>query len=249
MMKLSILVPVYNEARTALELLSRVCGAPLPHGVAKEIIIVESNSTDGTRELVQNFVKANQALPLKLILQERPRGKGNAVIEALKAASGDIVLIQDGDLEYDVGDYPALLQPILDGRADFVLGSRHLSAGSWKIRKFEKDPYKSILLNLGGIFFHGIFNLLYGQHLTDPTTMYKVFRRKCLEGISLVSHRFDFDFELVAKLIRAGYKPLEVPVSYQSRGFGEGKKVRVFRDPFLWLWAIFKFRFCRLENG
>lgn len=229
-------------------LLHQVWNAPIPTQ-EREIIVVESNSTDGTRDIVKRFVdEKNRLTPgaMKLILQEKPKGKGNAVREGFEAVTGDIILIQDGDLEYKVEDYPILLEPILAGRTKFVLGSRHLAAGTWKIREFEHSPFKSVLLNFGGVFFHTFFNVLYGQSLTDPTTMFKVFERRCIDGLYFESNRFEFDFELVAKLIRAGYSPLEVAVSYTSRGFEEGKKVRIFRDPIRWLGAILKFRFSRL---
>lgn len=244
-MKLSVVLPVYNEAAHVGVLLEQVLEQPLPGGLEKELIIVESNSTDGSRGVVKAFAWRNSDI-VKLILQNKPMGKGNAVREGLAAATGDIILIQDGDLEYDVKDYPQLIQPILDNQADFVLGSRHLSAGSWKIRKFKENPFSSYFLNFGGKVFHAFFNLMYRTKLTDPTTMYKVFRRKCIENLHFDSNRFDFDFELVAKLIRSGFVPLEVPISYVSRGFEEGKKIHVFRDPFMWVWAILKFRFCKV---
>lgn len=249
--KVSILIPIYNEAETVLDLLGRVLAQALPGGLSKEMIIIESNSSDGTRELVQKFVSensSNQSTAIRLILQARALGKGHAARQGLALATGEIILIQDGDLEYDTADYPQLIQPILDGHADFVLGSRHLSAGSWKIRKFEKSPIKSFYMNLGGTLFHTGFNLLYGSKLTDPTTMYKVFLRSCIQGIAFECNRFDFDFELVAKLIRLGFNPLEVPVSYQSRGFEKGKKVNILRDPFMWVWSILKFRFKKIKR-
>ncbi len=249
-MKISVVIPVFNEASTVRTLLQQVWHQTVP-SCQKELIIVESNSTDGTREIVQRFVAEHQNTAsgeITLVLQEKARGKGSAVRQGLKSATGDIILIQDGDLEYDVKDYPALVTPILEGKADFVLGSRHLSAGTWKIRKFESNPVRGVLLNFGGILFHGFFNLLYGTHLSDPTTMFKVFRRSCLQDFDLVSNRFDFDFELVAKLIRAGYPPIEVPVSYTSRGFSEGKKVSIFRDPLTWVRAIVRFRFAPMRS-
>lgn len=245
--KVSIVIPVFNEAATVKDLLFSVWAQPI--SIDKELIIIESNSTDGTRALVKEFAQEkNRVTPgvVTLVLQDRPKGKGFAVRQGLEKATGDIILIQDGDLEYDVKDYPQLLQPIIDGKASFVLGSRHLSASTWKIRSFAKDKFKAVFMNLGGALFHSFFNVVYRQKLTDPTTMYKVFEKKCLKGIHFESNRFDFDFELVAKLIRAGYTPLEVPVSYKSRGFDEGKKIRVFRDPFAWIWAIVKFRFVPL---
>lgn len=247
--KLSIIIPVYNEASTVRQVLDQVWGQDTL-SLEKELIIVESNSSDVSRAIVEKFtIEKNAVTPnaVKLILQPRPRGKGCAVREGLEAATGEIILIQDGDLEYDVRDYPVLLEPLLSGKCDFVLGSRHLSAGSWKIRKFGKNRIRSSLMNLGGVFFHALFNFIYGTELTDPTTMYKIFRRSCLKDFDLIANRFDFDFELLGKLIRSGHPPLEVPVNYVSRGFEEGKKVRVFRDPLTWVLAILRFRFCPLK--
>lgn len=249
--KLSIIVPVFNEGKTVRQLLDLVWNQQIS-GVEKEFVIVESNSQDDSRAIVQKFAnEKNTIVPhsVKLILQEAPGGKGKAVREGFRAATGEIILIQDADLEYDVKDYPSLLEPILDGHSHFVLGSRHMGAGNWKIRKFGKNQIRSRIMNLGGILFHGLFNLFFGTRLTDPTTMYKVFRRSCLKEFDLVSNRFDFDFELLGKLIRAGFMPIEIPVSYVSRGFEDGKKVRVFRDPLTWIWAILKFRFCPLKKN
>ncbi len=252
MIQLSIIIPVFNEAKTVEELLRSVFSQEVL-GLTRELIIVESHSTDGTRDKVEKFyeqhAQQNPHVSLRLILQDRPLGKGNAVREGLRAATGEIVLIQDGDLEYDVKDYPALVEPILRGQTKFVLGSRHLGAGSWKIRRFERNLLKSALLNLGGVFFHGLFNILYNQKLTDPTTMYKVFRRECLSGLRLEANRFDFDFEILGKLLRRGYVPLEVPVNYVSRGFEDGKKIRVFRDPLTWVRAVFKYRYTSIQGA
>lgn len=244
-MKLSIIIPVLNEANTVRQLLRAVIEEPLPVE-EREIIIVESNSVDGTREIIKEFLsqfKNTVEIEIKTIWQNKAHGKGNSVREGFKHVTGDIILIQDGDLEYRISDYPDLLAPIIDAKTDFVLGSRHLSAGSWKIREFEKNPFNALFMNFGGILFHSLFNLVYGQRLTDPTTMFKVFRTRCIRGVKFYSNRFDFDFELMAKLIRLGYRPIEIPISYRSRGFSEGKKINLFRDPFTYLWAIFRFRF------
>lgn len=249
--KVSLIIPIFNEVETAAELLKSVLAQPLPGGLQKEMVIIESNSTDGTRDVVKKFVQEHanhSSAQINLILEEGPKGKGHAVRQGIQKASGDVILIQDGDLEYSVTDYPLLLQPLIDGHVDFVLGSRHLSAGGWKIRKFEESPMTAFYMNLGGKFFHTLFNILYQVNLTDPTTMYKVFLKKCIDGVAFESNRFDFDFELVAKLIRLGYVPLEVPISYKSRGFEKGKKVRAFRDPFMFLWVIFKFRIKRIQR-
>jgi len=243
-MKVSIIIAVYNEVGTVATLLDRVWNQPL--GVAKEIIIVESNSTDGSRGLVEAFLASHTDEPssrIQVILQSGPKGKGHAIRQGFAVATGDILLIQDADLEYDVSDYPDLLTPIMEGRTAFVLGSRHMGPDRWKIRKFAHGGLQSVFMNFGGILFHAFFNALFRSHLTDPTSMYKVFRANCLDGLTFSCDRFDFDFELLGKLIRKGFVPLEVPVSYKSRGFDEGKKIRVLRDPGSWIWAILKCRF------
>ncbi len=248
-MKVSIIIAVYNEAATVATLLDRVWKQPLPDA-AKEIIIVESNSTDGSRELVEAFVARHADKPtprIQVIYQPGPHGKGHAIRQGFAAATGDIVLIQDADLEYDTADYPDLLTPIIEGRTAFVLGSRHMGPDGWKIRKFEHGGLRPAFMNFGGVLFHGFFNALFNLHLTDPTSMYKVFRSDCLEGLEFSCNRFDFDYELLGKLIRAGFAPLEIPVSYKSRGFAEGKKIRMFRDPVTWIFAILKCRFTPLH--
>ena len=238
--KCSILVAAFNESRTFPALMDALLKREIP-GVDREIIVIESNSTDGTRELAKQY----QGRPeVRLVLQDRPRGKGHAIREGLRHATGDILLIQDADLEYDLNDYDALLAPVLSHRALFVLGTRH--AGDWKMRRFARQKFLAAGLNLGHAFFTGLINLLFGQKLTDPFTMFKVFRRDCLFGLEFQCNRFDFDHELVIKFVRKGYRPLEVPVNYVSRSFQEGKKVRLFRDPFTWLWVDLKLRFARV---
>ncbi len=237
--KCSILVAAYNEQRSFPVLMDALLKKELP--CAREIIVVESNSTDGTRELAQAY----QHLPdVRIVLQDRPRGKGNAIREGLRHVSGDLVLVQDADLEYDLDDYDALLAPVLSNKALLVLGTRH--AGNWKMRRFAGQRSLSAALNFGHLFFTGLINLLYRQRLTDPFTMFKVFHRDCLFGLEFSCNRFDFDHELLIKFIRKGYVPLEIPVNYASRSFREGKKVRLFRDPFQWLWVDLKLRFTRL---
>ena len=247
-MKVSIIIAVYNEAGTVGTLLERVWAQPLPRAT-KEIVIIESNSTDGSREIVADFVARHAAeatSQIRVIHEPGPKGKGHAIRQGFAVATGDILLIQDADLEYDVADYPDLLEPIIEGRTAFVLGSRHTGPDRWKIRKFAHNRMQAAFMNLGGLLFHALFNTLFFSRLTDPTSMYKVFRSDCLEGLSFSCNRFDFDFELLGKLMRAGFRPLEIPVSYKSRGFDEGKKIRVLRDPLTWVGAIFKSRFTRL---
>ena len=214
----SVIVPVYNECETVTQVMEPLINKQLV-GLDKEIIVVEGNSTDGSREAVLKY----QDLPgVQIILTDQPRGKGHAVRLGLAKATGDFVLIQDADLEYDMNDYDELLEPLRLYRQAFVLGSRH--KGHWRVRRFAKASFFAEYLNLGHIFFTILFNLLYGQNLSDPWTMYKVFRRDCLYGLQFECNRFDFDVELMAKLVRKGYIPVEIPVNYKSRSFSEGKK-------------------------
>ena len=234
---LSVIMPVYNEKTTFITVMNQLVAKELV-GMDKEIIIVESNSNDGTRDDVLKY----QGLPgVHIVLSDKPRGKGYAVREGLPLARGGFILIQDADLEYDVNDYDALLKPLCAYRRAFVLGSRHL--GDWKIRDFGQLSLVAMWYNLGHIFFTTLFNWLYRQKLNDPWTMYKVFRRDCLHGLKLECNRFDFDVELVTKLVRKGFTPLEIPVNYVSRSFEEGKKINTWSDPWTWLWAIIKYRF------
>lgn len=233
----SIVVPAYNEKNTFTTLMDALLAKQID-GMDKEVIVVESNSSDGTREAALGYQNHPE---VRLVLEERPRGKGHAVRTGLAHARGDVVLIQDADLEYDLNDYQSLLEPLLNYRAAFVLGSRH--GGNWKMRHFSDQPGMSTFLNFGHIFFTTLMNTLYGQRMKDPFTMFKVFRRDCLYGLTFECNRFDFDHELVIKLLRKGYQPVELPVNYQSRSFSEGKKVGLVRDPLSWVWVNFKNRF------
>lgn len=239
---LSIVLPVYNEGSTFPVLMEQLLDLEL-NNVQKEIIIVESNSRDNSRELVLNYKDRPE---VKIILQERPNGKGNAVREGMEYATGDILLIQDADLEYDLNDYVALLEPVLAYRNPFILGARR--GGKWKMRHFSDQAQLSAYFNFGHVLFTTLLNVLYGQRMKDPFTMFKVFRRDCLYNLKLECNRFDFDFELVIKLLRKGYIPVEIPVNYYSRSFKEGKKVNMFRDPFTWIKASFKYRFAKITK-
>ena len=240
---LSVIVPAYNEANTFQPLIEALLQKQIPH-LDLEIIIVESNSKDGTRELA---LKYQDNPRVHLILEAEPRGKGHAVRAGLAAATGDYVLIQDADLEYDLADYDALLEPLMAGRHAFVLGSRHGGRNVWKMRQFTGQLGLSLFVNLGHWFFTTLINVLFLQRLRDPFTMFKVFRRDCLYGLEFQCNRFDFDFELLVKLIRKGFKPVEFPVNYRSRSFKEGKKVRILRDPINWLGTIVWLRFLPID--
>ena len=233
----SVIVPVYNERSTIVDVLDQLVAKTLD-GADKEIIVVESHSTDGSREAVAEFAATHD---VHVVWQDSPRGKGSAVRAGLEAATGDIVLIQDADLEYDLADYDRLLEPVRTYRRAFVLGSRH--AGSARMRVFTDQWALGAVCNVGHVLLTTLFNFCYRQRLKDPWTMYKVLRRDCLHGLTFECDRFNFDVELVAKLIRKGYTPVELPVRYHSRSFKEGKKIRVMRDPWTWIWACLKYRF------
>jgi glycosyltransferase involved in cell wall biosynthesis len=236
-LRVSVIVPVYNEISTVREALEAVVAKRIA-GYEFEVIIVESASSDGSREVVEGF----RGRPgVSVLLEDRPSGKGHAVRAALAVATGDIVLIQDADLEYDLEDYERLLAPLASGAADFVLGTRH-APGSWAIRKFTDQRLHALVLNLAHWTFALMINASLGIWLSDPFTMYKVFRRRCVAGLRLECNRFDFDWELLIKLVRRGYRPIEVPVSYRSRSFKQGKKVTLLRDPASWIIALVKYR-------
>lgn len=240
--RLSIVVPVYNEVKTFSKafdqlLLKEVLNMQI------EIIVVESNSTDGTREQV---LKYHGHPRVKIVLEDAARGKGHAVRAGLEQITGDFVMIQDADLEYDLEDYEALLEPLLFGRAAFVLGARH-GGSAWKMRQFNDQPIVAAVLNLAHWFFTALINVGFGARLKDPFTMYKVFRRDCLYGLRFECDRFDFDWEIVIKFLRKGYRPLEIPVNYRSRSFAEGKKVSLFRDPITWLRVFVRLRLSRFD--
>lgn len=240
--KLSLVIPVYNEAPTFETAFSRLLAKEV-EGLDLEFVVVESRSTDGTRELVRRYEGHPR---VQVIWEDAPRGKGHAVRAGLEVITGDYVLIQDADLEYDLEDYEALIEPLVLGRAAFVLGARH-GGSAWKMRQFTGQPFLTMVLNGAHWFFTLLVNWLYGARLKDPFTMYKVFRRDCLYGLRFECDRFDFDFELVIKLLRKGYVPLEIPVNYRSRSFHEGKKVSFFRDPVTWLRVLLVCRVAEVD--
>ena len=237
---LSVIVPVFNEADYLRAVLDELLGKQfvIPH----EVIVVESNSTDGTREIAQTF----EGRPgLQIIYEDRPRGKGAAVRRGLEAATGTIVLIQDADFEYDLDDYDALLEPIVQRRTSFVLGSRSLGLDDWKVRRFARSRVKAFLMNVAQLMFARTFNALYQQRVTDVNTMFKVFRRECIEGVEFAATGFSFDIELACMLVKSGYSPMEVPVNYVARGFDEGKKINFVSEFFPSFLMFFKCRFGR----
>jgi hypothetical protein len=240
--RLSVIMPAFNEVATFETTMNLVLAKEIA-GIDIEVIVVESNSTDGTREKVLSYANHPR---VRVILEERPQGKGHAVRTGLAAARGDFLLIQDADMEYDIDDYDVLLEPLRAAEVGFVLGMRTSPEGSRGLRDFGQLGLTSRVMNVGHVLFLTLFNTVYGQRLKDPFTMYKVMRRDCLHGLVFECNRFDFDWELTAKLVRAGYRPREIPVTYRSRSFSEGKKVSFLKDPLTWVRACFKYRFAEL---
>jgi glycosyltransferase involved in cell wall biosynthesis len=228
---LSVLIPVYNEQATVAELLRRVHTVPLD--LRKEVVIVDDGSKDGTRAAIEAFARANPTCDLKLVVHAQNRGKGAAVRTALQSATGDIVIIQDGDLEYDPKDFPGLLAPLLDGRADAVFGSRFLG-GPHRVLYFWHSIGNRVLTLLSNVFTN--FNL------TDMEVCYKAMHRHVAVSLSLSSDRFGIEPEITAKLARGNWRLYEVPVSYAGRSYEEGKKIG-WRDGVAALGHIVRFRF------
>ncbi|MEI9897153.1 MAG: glycosyltransferase family 2 protein [Chthoniobacter sp.] len=211
-------------------------------GLDIEVIVVESNSTDGTREIALR----HQSHPrVKLVLEDKPGQRSRRGAPASRKRPAISFLIQDADLEYDLEDYDALLEPLMTGREAFVLGSRH-SGSVWKMRQFSGQAGLSAFLNFGHWFFTTLVNVLFGQRLKDPFTMFKVFRRDSLFGLKFECDRFDFDFELLVKLIRKGYRPVELPVNYRSRSQGRQEGVDVPRSDLL-VQGLLKLRLAKID--
>jgi dolichol-phosphate mannosyltransferase len=232
-MTISIIIPVYNEFRTFAQVLERVRAARLPEGCSKEIVVVDDGSTDGTRKLLAGYEQPG------LIVHHatRNRGKGSAIRAGIGIVTGDIILIQDGDLEYDPADYAHLLGPILRGEAEVVYGSR-----------FRGKPAGMALRHLvANRILTAAANLLYHAEITDEATAYKAFRAPLLRDLRLQCRRFEFCPEVTAKLRRLGYGIREVPIRYNARGIAEGKKIRA-RDGFEALWTLVKYRIAPKRN-
>ena len=233
----SVIIPVYNENSTILKLIKKVDSIKI-YGFEFQIVIVESNSDDGSKDVVKKFEKKKK---FDLIFQSVALGKGSAVIEGLKKSKGDIIIIQDSDLEYDPNDYELMLRPIIKNKTDFVLGSR-IKNGAFGIRKFKNQFFISYLYNFSHVLLTFFFNILYKQKLKDPWTCYKVFKKKCIENIKLECLGFDFDMELICKLVKNKIYPVEIPINYTARSFKEGKKVSIIKDGPKSIIAMLKYR-------
>jgi glycosyltransferase involved in cell wall biosynthesis len=228
-LKVSVIIPVYNEFRAFDQVLERVRRAPLPESCVKEIVVVDDGSTDGTAGRVRDYDHQGVVIGHQSVINS---GKGTAVRAGIALASGDIIVIQDGDLEYDPNDYARMVEPIVRGDADVVYGSRFLG-------RPKGMAFRNLLANRILTFAS---NLLYGAGLTDEATGYKAFRATLLDGIALTCRGFEFCPEVTAKVRRLGYKIHEVPISYNARGIAEGKKIRA-RHGFEALWTLIKYRF------
>ena len=234
-MKISIVIPVYNEFRSLPQVLERVVNAPIPAGCEAEIIIVDDGSTDGTTDLLRQKYSNS---PLMVVHHSVVNfGKGAAVRIGIAKATGDVVLIQDGDLEYDPNDYLKILQPLVDGTADVVYGSRFLA-----------NPKGMKFLNWTANKMLTLFsNVLFGAGITDEATAYKAFRSDALRTFKLKCMRFEFCPEVTAKVRRMGYKIVEVPIFYNARGVEDGKKIR-WHDGVEAFWTLLKYRLVPLNH-
>lgn len=228
-MKISILIPVYNEFSTLPLVLERVIAAPLPEGCEKEIVVIDDGSTDGTTELLANF-KDSPVVHVHYSVVNF--GKGAAIRQGLTRATGDVILIQDGDLEYDPQDYVAILEPLVRGSADVVYGSRFR-------RDFRGMKRSNWLANK---ILTWTSNIAFQAGITDEATAYKAFRASVLRNLRLSCVRFEFCPEVTAKVRRLGFRITEIPISYNPRGVAEGKKIR-WQDGLEAFWTLLKYRF------
>jgi glycosyltransferase involved in cell wall biosynthesis len=225
-MKLTIIIPVYNEVKTIQEIIQRVQAT----GLADEILAIDDGSTDGSRAILENLSKEGK---VKVIYHDHNQGKGKAVRTGIQNASGDFILIQDADLEYDPREYPNLLRPVQEGIADVVYGSRFLGGARRPVLFWNMVANKILTLTT---------NILYNNILTDMETGYKLFRRQLVLDIPLHAHGFEFEPEFTAKILKRKARLYEVPISFNPRDYSEGKKIKM-RDAFIAMWTLFKYRF------
>lgn len=225
-MQTTVVIPVYNEIETIEEIINRVKAT----GRVDELLVVDDGSKDGTRQKLAELEKSGQ---IRVILHEVNQGKGAAVVTGIKAASKDVIIIQDADLEYDPREYPALLRPIEEGKADIVYGSRFLGGGRRPILYWNMVANKILTF---------LTNILYNNILSDMETGYKVFRRETIKDIPLHSKRFDFEPEFTAKVLKRKLRIYEVPIDFNPRDYSQGKKIHM-KDAFYAVWALLKYRF------
>jgi len=230
--RLSVIIPAYNESSTILDILQKVGGLEIP-GIEMEIIVVNDCSTDDTKALVEKFISGQSSKNTKLLNQEKNRGKGAAIHKGIREASGDYLLIQDADLEYDPEEYPDLLKPVLNGQADVVYGSRFVGANPHRILFFWHSIGNKMLTTLSNMFTN--------LNLTDMETCYKLFRTEIIKKIYLHEKRFGFEPEVTAKISRVpGIRIYEIGISYYGRTYHEGKKIN-WKDGFHAIFCILKY--------
>jgi len=225
-MKLSVIIPAYNENKTITEIVTRVQAV----GLVDEIVIVDDGSTDGTRELIAKYDPEGM---VKVVLHKVNQGKGAAVRTGIQHASGDVLLIQDADLEYDPRDYPQLLKPLNENIADVVYGSRFLGAARRPVLFWNMVANKILTL---------VTNILYNNILTDMETGYKVFRKFIVQDMVIHARGFEFEPEFTAKILKKKARIFEVPITFNPRDYSEGKKIKM-RDAFIAMWTLIKYRF------
>jgi glycosyltransferase involved in cell wall biosynthesis len=228
---LSIVIPVYNEKETIFEILQRVLDAPLPGGLQREIVVVDDFSTDGTREILNEILNGKDGV--RVLFHDRNRGKGAALRTGIAQTTGDFVLIQDADLEYDPQDYPKLLAPLLDGKADVVYGSRFAGGESKRVLYYWHSVGNKFLTTLSDMFTN--------INLTDMETCYKVFRGEIVRKIRIEEDRFGFEPEITSKVARLRCRIYEVGIGYSGRTYAEGKKIS-WKDGVRAIWCILKYR-------
>ena len=229
-MKLSVVIPCYNEHATIAGIVAAVRGAPVAE---IEVIVVDDCSSDGTRDILKGDLAA---LIDRIVFHEVNQGKGAALRSGIKAATGDVVIIQDADLEYDPQEYPRLLAPIEENRADVVYGSRFMGGAPHRVLYFWHSVGNGVLTLLSNMFTN--------LNLTDMETCYKAFRRELIQGIDIEENRFGFEPEITAKVAKLGVRIFEVGISYYGRTYAEGKKIG-YKDGFRALWCIFKYNVLR----
>lgn len=225
-MEVTVIIPAYNEQKTIREIIKRVKGTGLIH----EILVVDDGSTDGTREILQELQGQGE---IRAIFHQKNSGKGAALRTGIQNATGEVIIIQDADLEYNPREYPALLQPIEDDLADVVYGSRFLGQARRPILFWNMVANKILTF---------VTNILYNNILSDMETGYKVFKRELVKDIPLHAHRFEFEPEFTAKILKRKFRLYEIPIAFYPRDYSEGKKIKMW-DAFEALWALIKYRF------
>lgn len=238
-MKLSIIIPVFNEERTIEQVLRKITEVKLA-GIEKEIIVVNDASTDATLSIISKFFNQQNRNNVRIFTHEKNQGKGSAVRTGIKEATGKYILIQDADLEYAPTDIVYLIEPIRKRSSLVVYGTRLRRLPN--LRRDEKTV-RFLFHYIGNRLLSLLTSILYGQWITDMETGYKLFPRRALKNLTLHSKSFDFEPEITAKLLKAGFRVLEIPISTNPRGYDEGKKLNTFRDGIVALWTLVKYRF------